>query len=184
MRENRITLTLLFWLFVYYCFARFLPASTFPLLGGCCRKFRGFVCKHIFKKSGKNTNIERMTFFGAGNDIEIGDNSGIGINCVIPNGTKIGNDVMMAPNCYILPYNHRFDRIDIPMREQGTIEKKNVIIDDDVWIGRDVTMTPGRHISKGTIVGACCVLTKDFPAYSVVGGNPSRLLKSRILQEE
>ena len=40
-------------------------------------------------------------------------------------------------------------------------------------------MTPGRIISDGTIIGAGCVLTKDFPAYSVIGGNPSRLLKSR-----
>ena len=89
----------------------------------------------------------------------------------------------MAPNCYILPYNHRFDSIEVPMCLQGQVEKKQTVIEDDVWIGRNVTVLPGRHISKGTIVGACCVLTKDFPEYSVVGGNPSRLLKSRIALE-
>ena len=86
---------------------------------------------------------------------------------------------MMGPNCYILPHNHAFDRTDIPMWRQGVAEKKQTIIEDDVWIGRDVTMTPGRTIKKGSIIAACTVLTKDFPEYSIVGGNPSKLIKSR-----
>lgn len=40
-------------------------------------------------------------------------------------------------------------------------------------------MTPGRHVKEGTIVGACAVLTKDFEPYSVVGGNPAKLIKMR-----
>ena len=59
-------------------------------------------------------------------------------------------------------------------------EKKTTIIEDDVWIGQNVYITPGRHIKKGTIIGACCLLCKDFPEYSVVGGNPSKLIKSRL----
>lgn len=67
---------------------------------------------------------------------------------------------MMGPNCYIHSRNHRFDRTDIPMMEQGYTEPKPIIIDDDVWIGRDVTFMVGRHISKGTIVAANSVVTK------------------------
>lgn len=105
------------------------------------------------------------------------------MNACIPGNTKIGNDVMMGPNCYILPHNHSFDRTDIPMRKQGFTEKKQTIIEDDVWIGRDVTMTPGRIIKKGSIIAACAVLTKDFPEYSIVGGNPAKFLKSRQNEE-
>ena len=65
------------------------------------------------------------------------------------------------------------------MCKQGFSEKKQVIIEDDVWIGRNVTMTPGRIIKKGSIVAACAVLTKNFPEYSIVGGNPAKLIKSR-----
>jgi maltose O-acetyltransferase len=97
----------------------------------------------------------------------------------VPSNTLIGKDVMMAPDCYIFPYNHRFDRTDIPMIEQGKTEKSQTVIEDDVWIGRQVLMTPGRTIHKGSIIAAGCVLCKDFPAYSIVGGNPSRLIKKR-----
>ena len=145
-----------------------------------CRIIRYHICKHIFKKCGKNVNIEKGANFGSGFGIEIGDNSGIGINAVIPSNTIIGNDVMMAPNCFILQVNHKTDRTDIPMRLQGSTSPKQTIIEDDVWIGRNVTITPGRHIAKGSIVAACCVLTKDFPEYSIIGGNPGKLIRSRL----
>jgi maltose O-acetyltransferase len=132
---------------------------------------------------GRGVNVERRANFGSGRDLEIGDNSGLGINCCIPSNTVIGSNVMMGPNCFIIGINHKFDRTDIPMIKQGATEAKQTVIEDDCWIGRDVTITPGRHISKGSIIGACCVLTKDFPEYSIVGGNPSRLIKSRIEQK-
>lgn len=164
---------------LYYCFAQFLPGS-YSMFGGKIWKYMRYsLCKSIFLSCGKNVNIERRANFGSGREIIIGDNSGLGIHSCVPSNTVIGSNVMMGPNCYILPFNHRFERTDIPMCEQGFVEKKQTIIGDDVWIGRDVTMTPGRTIKKGSIIGACCVLTKDFPEYSVVGGNPSRLLKSR-----
>lgn len=138
------------------------------------------MCLRIFEHCGKNVNIERLAFFGRGDLIRIGDNSGLGYNCVLPNGSKIGKNVMMGPNCYIISQNHNYDRIDIPMIEQGTSDSTPVVIEDDVWIGRNVTITKGRKIAKGSIIAAQCVLTKDFPSYSIVGGNPSRLLKSRL----
>jgi maltose O-acetyltransferase len=49
----------------------------------------------------------------------------------------------------------------------------------DVWIGRNVSFTNGRHVYKGTIIALGCVLTKDFPEYSIVGGVPSKLIKKR-----
>jgi maltose O-acetyltransferase len=148
--------------------------------GGVNKWIRYQLVRRIFAYCGKNVNVERRANFGSGRDIMIGDNSGLGTRCNIPSDTIIGNNVMMAPDCHILPYNHRFDSIEIPMCQQGALEKKQTVIEDDVWIGMNVTMTPGRHISKGTIVGTCCVLTKDFPEYSVVGGNPSKLIKSRL----
>ena len=160
----------------YYYFARLLPSGKFG------KYIRYHICKNIFKKCGKNVNIERFATFGNGSNIEIGDNSGIGINAHIPNNTIIGNDVMMGPNVYILSgnQNHAFNRTDIPMIKQGFQEDRRTIIQDDCWIGRDVLMTPGRTIKKGSIVAAGCVLCKDFPEYSIIGGNPSKFIKSRL----
>ncbi len=166
-------------LILYYGFARYLPVSYFPIIGKACKWIRYQLCRRIFKKCGKNVNVERMAFFGSGKNIEIGDYSGIGINSNIPSDTIIGNDVMMGPNCYILGVNHAFDRVDIPMWQQGSTPRKQTIIGDDVWIGRGVLMTPGRVIKKGTIIAGGCVLCKDFPEYSIVGGNPSKFIRSR-----
>lgn len=122
-----------------------------------------------------------MAYFGNGRNVRIGDNSGIGINAHILNNTIIGKDVMMAPNCYMLESLHDISRTDMPMRWQGNINKhEQVIIEDDVWIGRDVMIIGSKIIKKGSVVGARCLLTKNFPEYSIIGGNPSQLIKSRI----
>lgn len=167
-------------LVLYYGIARYLPPSKFKLF----KKIRYMLCRHIFAECGKNVNVERMAYFGNGREIKIGNNSGIGINAHILNNTIIGNDVMMAPNCYMLESLHETGRTDIPMRWQGNINKREqVIIEDDVWIGRDVMIIGSKVIKKGSIVGARCLLTKDFPEYSIIGGNPSQLIKTRIKQE-
>lgn len=165
-------------LILYYTVAAHLPQTGVLFnIGG---SFRKFLCKRIFKKCGECVNVEKNAYFGNGSKIEIGNHSGIGVNAVIPEDTIIGDHVMMGPNCYILSQNHAFSRIDIPIGKQGFTPKKRTIINNDVWIGRDVLMTPGRIIGDGTIVAARCCLTKDFPPYSIVGGNPSRLIRSRL----
>ncbi len=174
-----ISLKQIIFLIVYYSFLRYLPSGTSFFGGKICRKLRYHCCKHIFKTCGNNVNIERLAVFGSGIDIEIGNNSGIGINCVVPSDTVIGENVMMGPNCYILSANHEFKNREIPMINQGHAIRKKTIIADDVWIGRDVIFTPGRTVQKGCIIAAGCVLTKDFPAYCIIGGNPSRVIKER-----
>ena len=166
------------WRFLYYNFAIYLPRKT-HFGGPASLRIRRFICRHIFEYCGDNVNIEHGARFGAGTRIRIGNNSGLGVNCVVPNGSIIGENVMMGPNCYIHERNHSFSRVDIPMIKQGYAPPKPIIIDDDVWIGRDVTIMVGRHIAKGSIIAANCVLTKDYPEFSIVGGNPSRLIRSR-----
>lgn len=86
---------------------------------------------------------------------------------------------MMGPECVILTENHRFDSIDVPMIEQGYTGQEPVTIDDDVWIGRRVIILPGVHIHQGAIIGAGAVVTKDVQPFSVVAGNPARIIKMR-----
>lgn len=169
-----------FWRFLYGIGKKLPKSYNRRMGGGLAKKIRQYSCKHFFEYCGKNVNIEKGVYFGYGFKIRIGDNSGLGVNCVIPDGSVIGRDVMIGPNCYIHGINHRFDRTDIPMRLQGATESKPCIIDDDVWIGRNVTIMVGRHISKGTIIASNSVVTKDFPPYSIIGGNPAKLIKSRL----
>ena len=168
------------YLLLYYGFARFLPVSV-SRMGGTSRKIRYHICKHIFKSCGKDVNIERMADFGNGYEIEIGDRSGIGINCHVPNDIKIGTDVLMGPNVHILVnHTHNYDRVDIPIIEQGGHKvTRRTIIGDDVWIGRQVLMISGKQIGNHTIIGAGSVVSKDVPDYVIAAGNPIRIIKQR-----
>lgn len=86
---------------------------------------------------------------------------------------------MMGPNVIIYTQNHRTDRTDIPMREQGMCEIKPVTIEDDVWLGARVCILPGVTIGKGSIIGACAVVSKSIPPYSLAVGNPAKVVKTR-----
>lgn len=167
-------------LIIYKLFLVWLASSTTPIIGKICRRLRYSCCRHIFLYCGKNVNIERGANFGSGFRLRIGDNSGIGVNCTVPGNIVIGKNVMMGPDCYVLSTNHSFDRTDLPMIQQGSTVQLDTVIEDDVWIGRQVIFTPGRTVKKGSIIAAGCVLSKDFDEYSIVGGNPSRFLKSRM----
>ena len=87
---------------------------------------------------------------------------------------------MMAPEVYIVANGHVFSSVNKPMCFQGTTGRQNqTIIDDDCWLGVRTILTPGHHIGKGSIIGAGSVVTKDVEPYSIVGGNPARLIRKR-----
>lgn len=177
---RKVTMGQFLALLFYYGFCTHLPHSRFPVLGPLAKFLRYCCCRRIFRSCGRNVNVERRAFFYSGAEVVIGDDSGIGVGCCVPDNIVIGRDVMMGPHCYFVPRNHRFDRTDIPMRVQGYDEETPpTVIEDDVWFGRNVFVTCGRTIRTGTVLAGCCVLTRDFPAGSVVGGNPGRLLKNR-----
>ena len=142
------------------------------------KAMRRFWAKKILAYCGKNVNVERRSVFGPG--VSLGDNSGIGIDCELYGPVSIGNNVMMGPEVVIYTSGHRFDRIDIPMMQQGPTEKEPVEIGNDVWIGRRVMIMPGVKIGDGCVIGAGAVVTKDVPDYSVVGGVPAKIIKSRL----
>ncbi|MCK4788977.1 MAG: acyltransferase [Desulfobacteraceae bacterium] len=178
-----MTLTKAIALIVYYFFARHLPSSAHKF-GLWALLVRRFICRRIFKYAGKNINVEKGAYFGDGSEIEIGDYSGIGVNCQTCGPIKIGNDVMIGSDVIILTQNHKFDRLDIPMRQQRYRPRELVVIDDDVWIGTRVIILPGVHIGKGAIVGAGAVVTKDVAEYAIVGGNPAKVIKFRRKQSD
>lgn len=135
----------------------------------------------IFRKTGTWINIQRHVYFGM-NEIEIGNGSGLGANFHLQNcSLVIGNHVMVAPNVMVLGGGgHKFDRIDIPIGQQGNLPKSKLEISDDVWIGNSVIILGNvKRIGTGAIIGAGAVVTKPVPDYAVVAGNPARVIKYR-----
>jgi len=117
-----------------------------------------------------------------GGELEIGDNSGLGLNCQACGPIRIGNNVMIGPDVIILTARHRFDKLDVPMCQQGDLPSEPVNIADDVWIGTRVIILPGVSIGKGAILGAGAIVTKDVPEFAIAGGNPARVIRYRQVQ--
>jgi maltose O-acetyltransferase len=173
------------WYGFYYGFAQHLPASyRFQPLGRFAKWCRALACKRLFRVCGERVNVEKGANFYTGWEIELGDDSSLGIDCMIPYDLKVGKDVMMGPYVVIVGNSHQFSRSDIPMRLQGLKEYPPVRIEDDVWIGARAIILPGLTIGKGSIIGSGSVVTKDVPPYAIVGGNPARLIKYRTFEEE
>lgn len=160
---------------LYRLTAAWLPISQ---RASFAKKIRGFWAKRIAKSFGNNVNIERGAVFGP--LLEIGDNSGVGIDSEVYGPVRIGKYVMMGPEVVIYTSGHRHDRTDITMIEQGDDEVKPVVIGNDVWIGRRVMIMPGVKIGDGCIIGAGAVVTKDIPPYSIAAGVPAKIVKSRL----
>lgn len=162
---------------IYESFARYLPKSQTKLFGKLSNFIRSRLVSKYIISSGKNITIEKGAVIG--NGVKIGNNSGIGVYAKIPSGVEIGSDVMMGPYCKIYTQNHNFKDLTKPIRVQGYLPRENVFISDDVWIGGHVIILPGVKIGKGSIIGAGSVVTKNFPDYSIIGGNPARVIKNR-----
>lgn len=109
-------------------------------------------------------------------EVAIGDRTIIGIGCVIIGPAAIGADVMLAQHIVVSGLNHGYEDVNMPPSKQPVVCKK-IIIEDEVWIGANAVITAGVFIGKHAIVGAGAVVTKDVPPYSIIAGNPGRVIK-------
>lgn len=117
--------------------------------------------------------------------VEMGENtfSNLGL-IVIPNENdicvRIGKNVSLAPYitfvCNSSPNNGEKIK-DIDYVKNKLERKENIIVEDEVWIGANVTILPGVHIGKCSVIGAGSVVTKDVPSYSIVAGVPAKIIK-------
>ena len=161
---------------MYHVIGKHLPESNSRIKIGQ-RGFRALCGKLMLTRCGKKVNIEKGALFSS--KLSLGNYSGIGKRASIQGTCTIGDHVMMGPDCIIYTKNHAFDRIDVPMMEQGFQEEQPVTIGDDVWIGGRVIILPGVHVGSHAIIGAGAVVSKDVPEYAIVGGVPAKILKYR-----
>ena len=110
-----------------------------------------------------------------GSNVFVGDFSSINANDA---EVTIGNNVAIAPMVLIQGANHNFDRLDIPIVDQGHTESF-VVIEDNVWIAARCTILPGVRIHSGAVIGAGSVVTRDVPPDTVVAGSPARVIRMR-----
>ena len=141
-------------------------------------------CIHL----GKGVGIGAYTFLGPvvedhGNQynpkIIIGEGTWVGKHCSIAaiDRVEIGKNVLFAGYVHITDHSHGYEDVSRPITPQPLISKGPVIIDDDCWLGYSSEILSGVHIGKHSIVAARAVVTRDVPPYSIVAGNPARIVK-------
>ena len=115
-----------------------------------------------------------------GTYIRIGNNVGIGEFAYLggAGGLEIGDDCIVGQYFSCHPENHNYSTQNIPIRMQG-VNRKGINIGKNCWIGSKVTILDGVTIGDGCILAAGSVVTKSFPANSIIGGVPAKFLKGR-----
>lgn len=135
-----------------------------------------------FKSYGKNMMFSKNGVFVRPNEIKFGDNIFIGRNFHISaRNLLFGSNIMIGPHLVIECDNHVFDKIGknvFELRDERHIGF--VTIENDVWIGANVTILPNVIIGEGAIIGAGSVVTKSISPYTVAVGIPALPIKSRF----
>lgn len=113
------------------------------------------------------------------NKILIKNNYYIGyyFSCLNASTIEIGNNVLIASNVLITSIKHGINpELNVPYMDQD-IESSPVIIGDNCWIGEKVIILPGVTIGEGCVIGGGTVVTHDIPSFSIVVGNPGKVIK-------
>jgi acetyltransferase-like isoleucine patch superfamily enzyme len=110
---------------------------------------------------------------------------GIGRNCIFQTDIIVGQDVMIAANCsFIARDAHKFNMVGITMNNSGRGDNYEIILEDDVWVGLGSIILSDVVVGRGSIIAAGSVVTKDVKPYSIVAGNPAKILKNRFNKDE
>ncbi|MBQ9840394.1 MAG: sugar O-acetyltransferase [Erysipelotrichaceae bacterium] len=134
------------------------------------------ILKELFPSLGKRITLLAPVYVDYGMYTSIGDDTFVNHNVYFMDGgtITIGNHCFIGPNCGFYTANHPLVASD---RNLGYEIAKPIIIEDNVWIGADVTILPGVTIGKGSVIGAKSLVTKDVPANVVAYGNPCRVVR-------
>lgn len=154
------------------------------------------ICEHSYLhclsergvRIGSHTSIDRNLWLhcaGTSEDcahgyFEIGDYSFIGCNAVMGagGGIRIGNYVLIGQTVNIHAESHCFANPTRLIRDQG-VDYQGIVIEDDVWIGSQVTILDGVTIGCGAVIGAGAVVSGSIPAYAIAVGVPARIIGMR-----
>lgn len=157
-------------------------------------KFLSFIAlcqKKQLAECGSNVYIGHFCDFipshiHCGHDVHIGSHASF-----IASISKIyiGNYVLFGPSVTIRGGDHRIDVLGKHIFEISEDEKlpendQNVVIEDGVWVGCNVTILKGVTIGRGAVIGAGSVVTKNIPAYAIAVGNPAKVVKYRFSEKE
>lgn len=132
---------------------------------------------------GDNSRINLGVQISNPQNMKIGDNTYIngGVFSISENSKIcIGNDCLISYNVHFRTVSHYYENKNELIRNQGEFEK-DIIIEDDVWVGYGAQIMPGVTVHRGAVIGAGAVVTRDVLPYTVVGGASQSYQNSQIV---
>ena len=144
-----------------------------PLFG-----WRRFLLRLFGAKIGRNTNIYPSTRIYLPWNLIIGEQASIGEWALIYNlgPVVIGDQATVSHRAHLCAGTHDYSDPTLPLLRIG------IEIGARAWICADAFVGPGRRVGEGAVVGGAAVVVTDIPPWTVVGGNPARILKERVLR--
>jgi acetyltransferase-like isoleucine patch superfamily enzyme len=145
----------------------------------CCLDAKGTTNRGI--TIGQGVFLGRGTILSCKNgDIVLEDGANVGFNVEVFSAAnvRIGRKVLIAAYTYLVGGDHLYDRVDIPVLEQGRTAR-GIDVDDNVWLGAHVVVADGVRIGRDAVVGAGAVVTADIPEFHVAAGVPARIIRDR-----
>jgi acetyltransferase-like isoleucine patch superfamily enzyme len=140
-------------------------------------KLRIFLYRKIGMKVGRNCVVRRGVYLGSPNELELGDGSFIGrANLYCTGGVKIGKNVNVSDGAVIITAKHD---VNSPSFEALY---EPITVNDWAWIATNAIVLAGVTIGEGAVIAAGAVVTKDVSPYSIVGGNPAKVIGERKKQ--
>lgn len=138
------------------------------------------ICRRKFKIFGENADFRAGAYAIHTLNISLGKNVVIRPTSMLFADSyaeiAIEDNVMLGSGVHCYVSNHRFDRRDIPLIEQGHYKSKSVLIKAGAWVGANTIILPGVTIGINAVVGAGSIVTKDVNDYTVVAGNPAKVI--------
>ena len=130
---------------------------------------------------GNGVFVGRNTILSCKNgDIVIEDRANIGFNCEIFSASRVrvGKDTLIAAYTYLVGGDHLYDRIDVPVLQQGRTAT-GIEIGDGAWLGAHVVVTDGSAIGRDAIIGAGAVVVGEVPEFAIATGIPAKVTRDR-----
>lgn len=140
-----------------------------------------WLCRKKLKHFGNESDVRPFSYLVEGHNISIGDRVVIRPSAMIFADDyaeiKIGNDVLIGAGVHMYVNDHKFDDPEKTIAEQGYYPSKNVIIEDDCWIGANAIILCGVRVGTHSVIAAGSIVRHDVEPYSVYAGVPAKKIK-------
>ncbi|MBI5728780.1 MAG: acyltransferase [Candidatus Magasanikbacteria bacterium] len=143
------------------------------------------LCKKMFKAFGEGAEIRPGSYIVCCSRINIGRRVVVRPGSVFEadprpgeQGIMIGDDVLLGPGVHIYVNNHDFDNPEVSTIDLPETPSKAVVVERGAWIGANAIILPGVVVGEHSVIGAGSVVTKSVPPYTIVAGNPARIIRA------